>query len=49
MHEYRTLTEAVLDYYRGRGVRVIDIAGVGEVEAVFEQIKNELSTAGGDE
>jgi len=49
MHEYRTLTEAVLEYYRGRGVRVIEIAGVGEVEAVFEQIKKELSRAGGDE
>lgn len=49
MHEYRTLTEAVLDYYRGRGVRVIDIAGVGEVEAVFGRIKKELSGAGGDE
>jgi adenylate kinase len=43
MHEYRTLTEAVLDYYRGRGVRVIEIAGVGEVEAVFERIKKNLS------
>ena len=49
MHEYRTLTEAVLDYYRGRGVRVIDIAGAGEVEAVFGRIKKGISGAGGDE
>jgi adenylate kinase len=43
MHEYRTLTEAVLDYYRGRGVRVIEIAGVGEVEAVFEHIRKAMA------
>jgi hypothetical protein len=28
---------------------VIEIAGVGEVEAVFERIKKELSRAGGGE
>jgi adenylate kinase len=49
MHEYRTLTEAVLEHYRGRRIRVIEIAGVGEVEAVFERIQKELSRAGGDE
>jgi adenylate kinase len=49
MHEYRTLTEAVLDYYRERGVRVIGIAGLGEVGTVFERIHKELSRAGGDE
>ena len=38
MHEYRTLTAAVLDYYRRRGVRVVEIIGVGEVESVFERI-----------
>jgi adenylate kinase len=43
MHEYRTLTEAVLDYYRGRGVRVIEIAGVGDVEAVFEDISKAMA------
>jgi adenylate kinase len=43
MHEYRTLTEAVLDYYRGRGVRVIEIAGVGDVDAVFEDIRKAMA------
>jgi adenylate kinase len=43
MHEYRTLTEAVLDYYRERGFRVIEIAGVGEVEAVFEHIRKAMA------
>ena len=43
MHEYRTLTEAVLDYYRGRGIRVIEIAGVGEVEGVFERIRKAMA------
>lgn len=43
MHEYRTLTAAVLDYYRRRGVRVVEIIGVGEVETVFERIKKSLS------
>jgi adenylate kinase len=43
MHEYKTLTAAVLDYYRRRGVRVIEIAGVGDVDSVFERIKKSLS------
>jgi adenylate kinase len=43
MHEYRTLTAAVLDYFRKRGVRVIEIPGVGEVDMVFETIKKALS------
>src|ERR1700716_1746318 len=33
--ESRTLTAAVLDHYRNRGVRVIKIDGVGDVEEVF--------------
>jgi adenylate kinase len=43
MHEYRTLTTAVLDYYRKRGVSVLEIGGVGTVEDVFERIKKALS------
>jgi adenylate kinase len=43
MHEYRNLTEAVLDYYRERGVRVIEIAGMGEVESVFESIREAMT------
>ena len=45
MHEYRTLTAAVLDYYRSRGVRVIEIAGVGEVDTVYERIREAMATA----
>jgi adenylate kinase len=43
MFEYRTLTAAVLDYYRLRGHRVIEIPGVGPVESVFDRIKKDLS------
>ena len=45
MHEYRTLTEAVLDHYRKRGVRVKEIDGVGEVDEVFERIRKALEHA----
>src|SRR6202795_3517942 len=44
MHEYRTLTAAVLDHYRKRGVRVIKIDGVGEVDEVFNRIRKELKS-----
>jgi len=39
MHEYHKLTEAVLDYYRRRGVRVIEVDGMGDPDAVFERIR----------
>jgi adenylate kinase len=43
MHEYRTLTAAVLDYYRRRGVRVMEIPGVDKVETVFERIRKAMA------
>ena len=46
MHEYRTLTAAVLDYYQKRGVRVLEIAGVGEVGTVFDRIREAMAGAG---
>ena len=46
MHEYRTLTEKVLDHYRTRGVRVFEIDGVGEIDDVFERIRKALQHAG---
>jgi adenylate kinase len=46
MHEYRTLTEKVLDHYRTRGVRVFEIDGVGEIDDVFERIRKALQRAG---
>ena len=45
MHEYRKLTEAVLDHYIKKGVRVNKIDGVGEVDEVFERIREALNTS----
>ena len=42
MHEYHKLTEAVLDYYRRRGVRVVEIDGMGDPDAVFERIQGAI-------
>ena len=42
MHEYKTLTAAVLDHYRRRGVRVEEIDGVGAPETVFERIREAI-------
>jgi adenylate kinase len=42
MHEYHTLTAAVLDYYRQKGVRVEEIDGTGDVDAVFARVKQAL-------
>ena len=42
MHEYHTLTAAVLDYYRQRGVRVEEINGTGDVDAVLARVKQAL-------
>jgi adenylate kinase len=43
MHEYRTLTTAVLDYYRERGVSVLEIGGVGTVDEVFARIRKAMA------
>ena len=43
MHEYRTLTEAVLDHYRRNGVRVVEINGQGDVDAVFGRIQKAIN------
>jgi adenylate kinase len=42
MHEYRTLTEKVLDHYRKQGIRVYEIDGMGTVEEVFDRIQKAL-------
>ncbi len=44
MHEYRNLTEMVLDHYR-KGVKVHEIDGVGEIEEIFERIRKALLPA----
>ena len=46
MHEYRHLTEVVLDHYRKAAVRVIEIDGVGEVDEVFGRIHSALGKVG---
>ena len=46
MHEYRSLTAAVLDHYRKAGVAVHEIDGVGEVGEVFDRIRKALKAAG---
>jgi adenylate kinase len=42
MHEYHKLTEAVLDHYRRRGVRVVAVDGTGDVDEVFERIRRAI-------
>jgi len=42
MHEYHKLTEAVLDYYRRHGVRVIEVDGMGGPDEVFERIRGAI-------
>jgi adenylate kinase len=42
MHEYHKLTEAVLDYYRQRGVRVVEIDGTGDPDEVSERIRGAI-------
>jgi adenylate kinase len=42
MHEYHKLTEAVLDHYRRRGVRVVPVDGTGDVDQVFERIRRAI-------
>jgi adenylate kinase len=42
MHEYHKLTEAVLDYNREHGVRVVEVDGTGNPEAVFERIRGAI-------
>jgi adenylate kinase len=42
MHEYHKLTEAVLDHYRQKGVRVEVVDGMGDPDAVFERIRGAI-------
>ena len=42
MHEYHKLTEAVLDHYRRRAVRVVVVDGTGDVDEVFERIRRAI-------
>jgi adenylate kinase len=46
MREYRTLTAAVLDHYRRPGVPVLEIAGVGKIDAVFDRLRKAMARAG---
>jgi adenylate kinase len=42
MHEYHTLTAAVLDHYRKQGVRVAEIDGRGRPDEVFERVRKAI-------
>ena len=42
MHEYHKLTEAVLDHYRKKGVRVEVVDGTGDPDGVFERIRRAI-------
>lgn len=42
MHEYHARTEPVLDHYRRGGVPVVEVDGRGEVEAVFQRVRDAL-------
>ncbi|GAC1507443.1 MAG: adenylate kinase [Candidatus Dormibacteraceae bacterium] len=42
MHEYHKLTEAVLDHYRKKGVRLEVVDGTGAPDAVFERIRRAI-------
>jgi adenylate kinase len=47
MHEYRTLTAAVLDHYRKQGVRVEEVDGQGTPDAVFERVRRAVGLSSG--
>jgi adenylate kinase len=47
MHEYRTLTAAVLDHYRKQGVRVEEVDGRGTPEAVFGRVRRAIGISSG--
>jgi adenylate kinase len=42
MHEYHTLTAAVLDHYRQKGVRVEEIDGTGAPDTVFARVRKAI-------
>jgi adenylate kinase len=47
MHEYKNLTEKVLDHYRKEGVKVHEINGVGEISEIFDRIREALNAERG--
>src|ERR1700686_1659749 len=42
MHEYHTLTHAVLEHYRKQGVKVEVVDGTGDVDEVFERARRAI-------
>ena len=43
MHEYRARTAAVLDHYRRGGVPVGEVDGVGNVDEVFDRVRQAIN------
>jgi adenylate kinase family enzyme len=42
MREYHHRTAAVLDHYRDQGVPVLEVDGVGDVDAVFDRVRQAI-------
>ncbi len=42
MREYHHRTAAVLDHYRGRGLPVLEVDGVGDMDAVFDRVRQAI-------
>lgn len=47
MHEYRARTAPVLEHYRRGGVPVAEVEGVGEVDEVFERVRDAIKRVAG--
>jgi len=45
MHEYRARTAPVLDHYRHTGVPVAEVNGVGDLDEVFDRVREALKRA----
>ena len=42
MHEYHHRTASVLDHYREQGVPVLEVDGVGDVDVVFDRVRQAI-------
>ena len=47
MHEYHARTAPVLDHYRRAGVPVAEVEGVGEVDEVFDRVRDAIKRVAG--
>jgi adenylate kinase len=47
MHEYHARTAPVLDHYRHGGAPVAEVAGVGDVDEVFDRVRDAIKRVAG--